>query len=220
MKDRQIIVTADGSTTIYLPERDECYHSKNGAIQETYHVFIKHGLDFFEKKEISILEMGFGTGLNAFITFIESQKRKLKIDYTGVEAFPLSVEEAGKLNFVERLEARESADIFDKMHLPSHGTEISLSESFSFTKLILRFEELELSESYDLIYFDAFGFGMQPELWSAEIFEKMYSALSPNGILVTYAARSVIKRNMQAAGFRVEKLPGALGKREMFRALK
>ncbi len=217
---REIIQTHDGSTTIHIEEWDECYHSKFGAIQEAQHVFIKNGLILFEKKNVSILEIGFGTGLNAFITFLESQKLSQTIDYVGVEAYPISPEEVLLMNYVPALKAENESTIFEKMHQSSWEEQIILRNDFVFTKRNQFFQDIDDLEKFDLIYFDAFGYRVQPELWSTAIFQKMYAALKPNGILVTYAARGVIKRSMIAVGFTVEKLAGPPGKREMFRARK
>jgi tRNA U34 5-methylaminomethyl-2-thiouridine-forming methyltransferase MnmC len=217
---REIITTADGSVTIHLPEMNESYHSKFGAIQEAKHVFIKNGLDLTEGNPISILEIGFGTGLNAFITFLESQKNNQQIYYTGVEAYPVATEEAALLNYVSELKGEEFSDIFRQMHESAWGKDVKLTDNFVLNKQQLRFEEITFAGQFDLIYFDAFGYPSQPELWSEEIFAKMYTALKHNGVLVTYACRTVIKKAMQAAGFATEKLPGPPGKREMLRAYK
>lgn len=217
---RNIIQTRDGSTTIHIEEWDECYHSRFGAIQEALHVFIKKGLSLFEKDSVSILEIGFGTGLNAFVTFLESPKLNQTIHYVGVEAYPVSLEEAASMNYVAELNAENKRHIFEKMHECNWEEKISFSDNFHLTKRKQFFADIDDKEQFDLIYFDAFGFDVQPELWSAEIFQKMFEALKPKGILVTYAARSIIKRNMIEAGFTVEKLEGAPGKREMFRARK
>lgn len=217
---REIIQTQDGSTTIQIMEWNECYHSKFGAIQEAQHVFIKNGLSLFENKNISILEIGFGTGLNAFITFLESRKLHQTIDYVGVEAYPVSANEVLSMNYVSELNAESESTIFEKMHQCPWEEQIVLSDDFLFTKREQFFAEIEDVEKFDLIYFDAFGYNVQPELWSTAIFRKMYSALKANGILVTYAARGVVKRSMKEVGFTVEKLKGPPGKREMFRARK
>lgn len=216
---REIIRTEDGSTTIRLAEWDECYHSKHGAIQEAYHVFIKNGLSLFQGKPVSIMEVGFGTGLNAFITLLESEKHP-HIDYTGVEAFPVSAEEIRHMNYVSELKAGKYQSAFNMMHESNWEEKINISDHFSLTKRKLFFSEIDWNNLFDLIYFDAFGFRVQPELWSTDIFRAMYNALKPNGVLVTYAARGVVKRSMQEVGFRVEKLPGPPGKREMMRAFK
>ena len=217
---REILQTLDGSTTIHLPDWNESYHSKHGAIQEAYHVFIQNGLNTFSGQPISILEIGFGTGLNAFITFLESKKSNQKIDYHGVEAYPISIEEISQMNYVSELNAISDTTIFNHIHQCEWQTKIEISSLFKLTKRKQFFEQIEDEDKFDLIYFDAFGYRVQPELWSTEIFRKMYKALKSNGTLVTYAARGVVKRSLIEVGFRVEKLPGPPGKREMFRATK
>ena len=217
---RNIIQTRDGSTTIHIEEWDECYHSRFGAIQESQHVFIKKGLSLFENKSVSILEIGFGTGLNAFITFLEYPKFNQKVNYVGVEAFPVSIEEASSMNYVAELNAEKDRFVFEKLHQCNWEESNDLNEDFVFTKRKQFFADIDDIQKFDLIYFDAFGYDVQPELWSAAIFKKMYEALKVNGVLVTYAARGIIKRNMIEAGFTVEKHEGAPGKREMFRARK
>lgn len=217
---REIIRTLDGSTTIHLQEWDECYHSKHGAIQEAQHVFIKNGLSLFENQSVCILEIGFGTGLNAFITFLESKKMHQSIDYVGVEGYPVSADEVLSMNYVTELNAENESSIFERMHESDWGEKIVLRDDFYLTKRKQFFDEIDDLEKFDLIYFDAFGYRVQPELWSTAIFKKMYDALKPNGKLVTYAARGVVKRSMVEVGFTVEKLQGPPGKREMFRASK
>ena len=217
---REIIQTKDGSTSILLPDWNETYHSKFGAIQEAKHVFIKNGLSLFQGESVSILEIGFGTGLNAFITYLEAKKSGQKINYTGVEAFPVSEEDALKMNYVSELEADSEAAVFLKMHEAAWNESVVLDAQFTLEKQSKKFQEIADHEKYDLIYFDAFGFRVQPELWSLEIFQIMHQALKPQGILVTYACRSSIKNAMKDAGFEVEKLAGPPGKREMLRARK
>lgn len=216
---REIIQTNDGSTTIRLPEWDESYHSKHGAIQEAYHVFINNGLCLKEKQTISILEIGFGTGLNCFITYLESKKDNQIIDYVGVEAYPVEMDEAMQMNYPNEIDASQVA-IFKKMHKYHWEQTNALSGNFTLTKRKQFFQDIQDEAAFDLIYFDAFGFRVQPELWSEAIFAAMFKALRPNGILVTYACRTSIKNAMLSAGFSVEKLPGAPGKREMLRATK
>jgi tRNA U34 5-methylaminomethyl-2-thiouridine-forming methyltransferase MnmC len=217
---REIIQTLDGSTTIHLTEWDECYHSKHGAIQEAQHVFIKNGLSLFQNQKVAILEIGFGTGLNAFITLLEAKKMQQTIDYVGVEAYPISAEEVLKMNYVSELNADKESTLFDTIHESNWGEKVLLNDGFTLTKRNQFFEEINDDNTYDLIYFDAFGYRVQPELWSTEIFRKMFEALKNNGVLVTYAARGVVKRSMIEVGFTVEKLEGPPGKREMFRARK
>ncbi|MEC4003694.1 tRNA (5-methylaminomethyl-2-thiouridine)(34)-methyltransferase MnmD [Flavobacterium sp. SUN052] len=217
---REILTTQDGSTTIHLPDWDESYHSKHGAIQEAYHVFIKSGFSLFNSKSISILEIGFGTGLNAFITYLEAEKASLAIDYVGVEAYPVQLEEALQMNYVSELNASNEKAIFSKMHEGSWNEKHTISNTFSLTKRQQFFQDINDIEQFDLIYFDAFGFRVQPELWSLEIFQKMFTSLKSGGVLVTYACRTSIKNAMKDSGFSVEKLPGAPGKREMLRGIK
>jgi len=216
---REIIQTNDGSTTIHLPEWNESYHSKHGAIQEAYHVFIKNGFSLFEGKPISILEIGFGTGLNSFITFLEAEKNNQPIDYVGLEAYPVAINEALQMNYPEEIDPNQK-DVFRHMHECNWEEINQLSDNFTLTKRKQFFQDIKDENAFDLIYFDAFGFRVQPELWSEEIFTAMFKALKNNGVLVTYACRTSIKNAMLSAGFSVEKLPGAPGKREMLRAKK
>jgi len=219
---REIITTADGSTTIHLPEWEEQYHSKHGAIQEAYHVFIEMGLIHYLKsispQPLKILEIGFGTGLNAYITNIETAKINITIDYTGVEAYPVETSEIKKLNYSAQLKVSE--DGFKKIHKVAWETPSKVSENFVLTKRKQFFSEIEDKNVFHIIYFDAFGARVQPELWTEAIFQKMYDALTQNGVLVTYSAKGSVRRAMQTVGFTVERLPGPPGKREMLRATK
>ena len=217
---REIVQTLDGSTTIHLPEWNENYHSKHGAIQEAKHVFIKNGFEQFSQPVLSILEIGFGTGLNTFITFLEALKSEIKINYVGVEAYPVDFNEIAQMNYVKELQATEFESVFKEMHDKEWNVNVKISEDFYLNKRQQFFNEINDIEVFDLIYFDAFGYRVQPELWSTEIFQKMFNALKPGGKLVTYAARGVVKRSMIEVGFTVEKLAGPPGKREMFRASK
>lgn len=198
----------------------ENYHSKFGAIQEANHVFIKNGLALTQSQPISILEIGFGTGLNAFITYLESLKSGQQVDYTGIEAYPVTPEEVVQLNYPEQLDAANKQTIFNTMHSQEWGQRNVLGTTFTLEKRRQFFHDIEDINRFDLIYFDAFGYQIQPDLWSVEIFNKMFSALKKNGILVTYACRTVIKKAMMEAGFTTEKIPGPPGKREMLRGYK
>lgn len=216
--ERKIVKTSDGSLSVYLPEWDENYHSKHGAIQEAYHVFIKNGLDLYKNgSSLSILEMGFGTGLNCFISFLEAQKRDLSIDYVGLEGYPLEVELVFELNYPKQLGAENKAMAYDLMQRSEWDVLTRIESNFTVTKKEMLFEEYEAKDAFDLIYFDAFGAKVQPELWTEVIFKKMYDALKKNGVIVTYAAKGSVRRAMQAVGFKVERLPGPPGKREMLR---
>lgn len=218
--ERDIITTGDGSKTIHIRDWNEQYHSKHGAVQEAYHVFIKHGLSLFTNQDVSILEIGFGTGLNAFITFLEARKTALKIRYTGVELYPIAQNEMKALNYSSQLDVKDFNDIFLKMHASSWEDEVAISDDFMLRKEKKDFKDITAENEFDLIYFDAFGARVQPELWTEAIFNRMYSALKKNGILVTYAAKGSVRRAMQTVGFTVERLPGPPGKREMLRAKK
>lgn len=219
---REFLTTGDGSVTIHLPEWDEQYHSKHGAIAEAIHVFINtgihHYINLYPQEPISILEIGFGTGLNAFLTLQEAVAKNLQIAYTGIEAFPIEASEVPQLNYAQLLSASETD--FVTLHTLPWEKRSEVHPNFQLTKRKQLFSEIEDKEAYNLIYFDAFGARVQPELWTEEIFEKMYNALYPNGVLVTYAAKGSVRRAMQAVGFRVERLPGPPGKREMLRATK
>ena len=222
--ERKIIKTGDGSVTIHLSEWDEQYHSKHGAIQEARHVFIKMGLEYWvglnKEKNPAILEIGFGTGLNAFITFLEAQKLQLKIDYTGVEAYPVSTSEIKALNYAEMLSAENQIETFQRMHEIPWNNKVDISENFQLEKQQKRFEEIEDINKYNLVFFDELGSRVQPELWTEDIFSRMFAAMKNNSVLVTYSAKGSVRRAMQTAGFIVERLPGPPGKREMLRALK
>ncbi len=217
-------MTKDGSTTIHLEDWNEQYHSTNGAIQEAMHVFIKTGLQHtkntFNPDQIHILEIGFGTGLNAFVTYLEAKKHNFHINYHGVEAYPVASAEITQLNYTQELKAENERDTFEQMHACEWGKETILADNFKLTKRQQFFSEINDQEQFNLIYFDAFGARVQPELWSVEIFKKMYEALQKNGVLVTYAAKGSVRRAMQEVGFNVERLPGPPGKREMLRATK
>ncbi len=214
---REILITSDGSTTINLPELNEQYHSKNGSINESYHVFINSGLRQVKSDVVSILEIGFGTGLNCFITYLEAEK---EIDYVGVEAYPVTSEEVEKMNFISVLNAEKDKASFEKIHNFPWEEKHQISDKFSLTKRKQFFEDIDDKNAFNLIYFDAFGARVQPQLWTVEIFRKMFDSLKENGILVTYSAKGSVRRAMQEVGFIVERLPGPPGKREMLRAIK
>lgn len=220
---RKIITTADGSKTIHIEDWNEQYHSIHGAYQEAMHVFIKHGLNYVIShvnlsKSLSIMEMGFGTGLNAILTLIEGKKKGIKIDYVGLEAYPISDEELNELQY-DKLFKSNSIEYL-KMHKSEWEVKTLISPNFNITKKLKYFQNISDINAYNLIYFDAFGARIQPDLWEEDIFYKMYKALLPKGILVTYSAKGSVRRAMQAVGFKVERLPGPPGKREMLRATK
>ena len=217
---RKIITTSDGSKTIYLEEWNEQYHSIHGAIKEAYHVFIDHGLSTLEQKSIAVLEIGFGTGLNALITYKEGEDRNLDIHYTGVEAYPVTMEEVRALNYIQLLEAPHLQEVFVELHTTPWNTPNTISKTFHLIKQKKQFAEIKEEAMFDLVYFDAFGARVQPELWTVPMFNRMFNALKPRGVLVTYSAKGSVRRAMEAVGFNVERLPGPPGKREMLRARK
>jgi tRNA U34 5-methylaminomethyl-2-thiouridine-forming methyltransferase MnmC len=208
-------ITADGSHTLFLPEMNEHYHSTNGAIQETKHVYIEAGLNQCRKAEIQVLELGFGTGLNALLTAVEAEKRGIKVSYTGLEKFPLPQEIILQLNYSET-----DKNLFQLIHQAVWGNPSAISPYFQLTKIQTDFLAFDFSNSYDVVYYDAFAPDKQPEVWSQELFGKIFSAINPGGILTTYSAKGNIRRMMQQTGFVVERIPGPPGKREMLRGKK
>lgn len=219
--NREVITTADGSKTIFIPEMDENYHSGHGALQEAVHVFIKNGLTLFlEKKEISVFEMGFGTGLNALLSLIEAEKNALKVQYVGIEAFPVEEQMALEMNYTSLL-GEEYEHVFQRMHYLPWGTDQELTPNFTFRKVFAKIEEhIPETEHFDIVYYDAFGPRAQQDMWDLSILAKMYDMLKPGGVLVTYCAKGQVKRDLKAIGFKIEALPGPPGKREMTRATK
>ncbi len=205
-----------------MAEINEYYHSHHGAIQEARHVFIKNGFHFFESEnEFSILEVGFGTGLNALLTCLEAEKSNKKITYFALEAYPLSEEELTDLNYSTQLEEKNAHILYQKIHQANWGEMTKISPTFKIIKLKEKIQELKLElNSIDLIYFDAFGPRVQPEMWSLEIFSKIFSLAKEKACFVTYCAKGQVKRDLKSAGFQVETLQGPPGKREMIRGLK
>jgi tRNA U34 5-methylaminomethyl-2-thiouridine-forming methyltransferase MnmC len=219
MFDNQLIITKDGSHSLFSQKHGVSYHSKYGAIQETQHVFINAGFQHkIPTASLSILGIGFGTGLNAFMTFLESKKQEVDINYIGVEAYPLSLETIKEFNFSEILKEEES--VFQKIHTLDWEIPHALNDHFQLTKIKMMIEDIDFKDQFDLIYFDAFGPGSQPKLWEEPILQKMYDALKIDGVLTTYCAKGSVKRGLKKVGFTIEALPGPSGKREMTRAVK
>jgi tRNA U34 5-methylaminomethyl-2-thiouridine-forming methyltransferase MnmC len=217
---RELIVTEDGSSSIYIPEMDETYHSTHGAIQEARHVFIEHGLKKVNQPSIRVLEMGFGTGLNALLTAIECVDLSVRVDYIGVEAFPVEEEMINNLNYCSLI-AGGCDSVFERIHQTLWSIPQEINKFFTLTKIESKIQDYAIdSDFFDLIYFDAFGPRVQSELWSEEVLQKMHCGLKQGGILVTYCAQGQFKRNLKTVGFEVQTFPGPPGKREMTIALK
>ncbi|OPZ26043.1 MAG: tRNA 5-methylaminomethyl-2-thiouridine biosynthesis bifunctional protein MnmC [Bacteroidetes bacterium ADurb.BinA174] len=215
-------ITEDGSHTLFVPELNEHYHSTHGAIQESMHVFIDAGLRHCVKSEIKVLEIGFGTGLNAFLTLLEAERTGRKIDYTTLEFYPLLIIDAEKLNYAELTDSTKK-DVFRELHKVEWGKWSQLTLYFSLLKMKFDFSkpsDFDTENKFDVIFFDAFAPEKQPEMWVQEIFDKIYSISSENAILTTYCAKGSVRRMLQTAGFVVERLPGPPGKREILRARK
>jgi tRNA U34 5-methylaminomethyl-2-thiouridine-forming methyltransferase MnmC len=217
----EIIKTEDGSHSLYIPDMKETYHSTHGALRESEYVFIKNGLDLIEtSNEINILEVGFGTGLNTFLTFLESEKKALKIYYQTIEPYPLEEDIFSALNYPDIIAPDKSRYFYD-FHKAPFGEKVQFSKEFVFQKHFQKLEDLQLKpDQLDLVYFDAFAPSKQPELWSLENFEKVFGWMKNEGVIVSYCASGQFKRNLKSAGFFVETLPGPPGKKEMTRGKK
>jgi len=218
---KNLITTADGSHSLSIPDLNITYHSVHGAIQESKHVFIEAGLQYLIETlappKLNIFEMGFGTGLNAFLTAIEAERHRVKIDYTSIEKFPLSDGETSKLNYPGLLQQEY---YFSMIHESPWGEHVTISEYFTLCKEKADLIGFISKEQFNLIYYDAFAPNAQPELWTKKIFKKLFDLLKRDGILVTYCSKGDVRRAMIAAGFALKKLPGPPGKREMLRAIK
>ncbi len=215
----QIFITEDSSHSLKHQLLDETYHSMHGAIQESVHTFIDAGLRQSENSPLRVLEIGFGTGLNAFLTFLEAEIKQLQIAYTAVELYPISMEVAESLNYADML-AKDKKDVFYHLHSAPWQEKISISSNFELYKLKADFVDLQLSDHFDVVYFDAFSPEKQAAMWTADRFQMIYDACNPHAVLTTYCAKGAVRRAMQSVGFTVERIEGAKGKREMLRARK
>lgn len=212
--------TADGSNTLYIREIDEHYHSIKGALTESEHIFINMGLKHSPVENPNILEIGFGTGLNAFLTAMEAPKAGKKIFYTSIEKFPLEIETVRLLQYPESI-APEETDLFYSLHESKWNTPQVINDFFTLEKIEGDFTHYNFREGYDIIYFDAFAPEKQPEMWSQKLFDNLFLKLNHGGILTTYCAKGVVRRMLQSAGFTVERLQGPPGgKREILRGQK
>lgn len=221
MLDRFLVETEDGSSSIYIPDINEHYHSIHGAVQESDFVYIKNGFDLVTKEKIRVFEVGFGTGLNAWLTMLESEKSNRSVEYHSIEKYPLNSSEYENLNYFDK-QNQESKRLFGSLHASSWGELCYITPNFGLKKIegdLLSFDFL-FPEPVDLVYYDAFSPEKQPSLWTTEIFEKIYNACSSNAILSTYCAKGQVRRNLVSVGFKVDRLPGPPGKREILLALK
>lgn len=217
---RTVITTSDGSTTFKVDKWNETFHSIHGAVQEAKHVYIKEGFDKMIQSAFSILEMGFGTGLNALLSLQRAQELNKRIQYTAVEGFPLNNTELNQVNYTDFATLDNFKKEFEQLHAIPWERYSEINKYFTLCKVNATFENFTTIQKFDLIYYDVFGYPCQPELWTIDLFNKMYKTLHPQGVLVTYACRKVIKDTMKEAGFDIEVLKGPPGKREMLRAVK
>jgi len=223
MEDKhQIIITEDGSSTLIHPLLDESYHSIHGAIQESNHIFIDAGLKYWlnkstQNKTISILEIGFGTGLNILLTIQVLRQEKRKFQIHSIEKFPIGKEISDQLNYGKILNQQQ---LFEQIHSLDWNQRETLSTNEAFIKEKVDLTNFECNTKYDVVYFDAFSPEKQQELWTGEIFRKLYACMNMGAVLTTYSAKGQVRRNMQSAGFTVERISGPPGKREMLRAIK
>jgi tRNA U34 5-methylaminomethyl-2-thiouridine-forming methyltransferase MnmC len=222
--ERSLCITADGSHSIMDSRVGEQYHSQGGAVSESLYTFIHQGFTYLTKSmgapQAKVFELGFGTGLNALLTWIEADDTGIPTEYMGIEAYPITSELWSGLNYGEFLPRAAAPYKIGALHEASWDERHVLSSLFSMHKVASRMEDYPLPGPFNLVYFDAFSPGNQAELWSPQIFGKLYAAMESPGILVTYSAAAAARRSMLQAGFWIEELPGALGKKEMTRAIK
>jgi len=217
--ERKLMITEDGSHTMFVNGMDESYHSTHGALQESRHIFIKHGLHTIERNSVRILELGFGTGLNALLTFTESIPLDLDIYYHAVEKYPLTDAEYKMLN-LEKLVKQSPKGLLHRIHSCPWGESVQVSEHFTLYKEKADFRSMNPPANINLVYFDAFSPDKQPELWTSTIFGTIARHTDPGAILVTYSSKGLVRRALASNGFEVTKVAGPPGKIEMIRAIK
>lgn len=216
----QIERTADGSQTLFVPELNEHYHSVKGALTESRHIFIDMGLKHSAASSPKILEIGFGTGLNAFLSLLEAERDKRPIHLTTIENRPLDENVIRSLTYPEQISPEHQADYYT-LHRAPWNADVRITPCFTLHKILGDFTRHMPEKNFDVVYFDAFAPEKQPEMWTPTLFSSLYRQMSPGGILTTYCAKGSVRRMLQSAGFTVERLPGPPGgKREMLRAVK
>lgn len=219
MTQIKVVLTADGSNTIYSERHKAHFHSLNGAVQESKHIFVRNGYDFFSLNEINVLEIGFGTGLNAALTASAANQKKCLTHYTGIELYPLSDDILSELNYNTALNPVDS-EIWKKIISTEWNADKKVSDYFILTKIQGDITKVELLKKYSLIYFDAFAPDDQPELWTDDIFEKLFNLTTTGGALVTYCSKGIVKQALRKVGYQVSRLAGPPGKRHIIRAIK
>jgi len=224
MKEKQFLITEDGSHTLYIPELNETYHSIHGAIQESKYVYLEMGLNFFvgkeHKKNIKIFEVGFGTGLNALLVAIYAESNQINVQYESLDAFPLLSSEIIKLNYTDLIKHLQVAELFHKIHESPWDQWMEISPGFLLQKVNNTLQDYEAQRQFDVCFYDAFAPSKQPEMWELAMLKKVWGLLGINGVFVTYCAKGQLKRNLKEIGFAVDSLPGPPGKFEMVRATK
>ena len=211
--DPDIVATSDGSQTLRHQVTGETYHSVNGAVAESRHVFIRNGFEVSEAQHVRILEAGFGSGLNALMTLRAAEEAGRSVDYTAIELYPVNIQTAAQMAYT-------ADDMFIPLHQAAWNEKQSITPNFSLTKIHGDLADTRFDTIFDIVYYDAFAPDSQPELWTEEIFRRIYLAMSAGGMLLTYSAKGDVKRALRAAGFEVHRLEGAPGKRHMLRAIK
>ena len=218
------ITTEDGTSTLYIEELKEVYHSRKGALTESQFVYINEGLKYWSKGSSNancrILELGYGTGLIAFLTYLNSLEINKQIDYTSLEAYPISITQLKELNYDQFFKEKNPIQNFEEFSKLKWELKHQIAPNFSIIKKEILFEKFKSRDMYDIIFYDAFGAHAQPEIWAYELMKKCFDILNPGGVWVSYCAKGSVRRSLKTAGFDIQRLPGPPGKREMLRGIK
>ncbi|MFC2137450.1 tRNA (5-methylaminomethyl-2-thiouridine)(34)-methyltransferase MnmD [Bacteroidota bacterium] len=214
----EIIKTADQSHTLFVPELKEHYHSTYGAIQESLHVYINAGMNYKQRSKISIFELGFGTGLNAYLSYLNAIEKNTETTYYAIDNFPLEISYISQLNYPELI--GQKYKVYNNLHNCKWNEWNNISTFFKLKKIQADIKDFICNFNYDVVYFDAFGPDIQPDLWEEKIFKKIIDSLNPQGIITTYSAKGIVKRILKKLGMKIETIQGPEGKRQMIRAIK